>query len=102
MNAFFYPSKRGINFAKIRGFKVTDYIGRRCPIGDKAAVWPGLRCWVLDMTVAWPFARRTCLRYASVRLCLSLICEIVSFLQLFFAFLRINLQIDSDENLRFQ
>ena len=25
MNAFFYPSKRGINFAKIRGFKVTDY-----------------------------------------------------------------------------
>ena len=26
MNAFFYPSKRGINFAKIRGFKVTDYI----------------------------------------------------------------------------
>ena len=27
MNAFFYPSKRGINFAKIRGFKVTDYIG---------------------------------------------------------------------------
>ena len=53
MNAFFYPSKRGINFAKIRGFKVTDYIGRRCPIGDKAAVWPGLRCWVLDMTVAW-------------------------------------------------
>lgn len=29
MNAFFYPSKRGINFAKIRGFKVTDYIIRR-------------------------------------------------------------------------
>ena len=26
MNAFSYPSKRGINFAKIRGFKVTDYI----------------------------------------------------------------------------
>ena len=25
MNAFSYPSKRGINFAKIRGFKVTDY-----------------------------------------------------------------------------
>ena len=25
MNAFFYPSNRGINFAKIRGFKVTDY-----------------------------------------------------------------------------
>ena len=25
MNAFFYPSKRGINFAKIRGFKFTDY-----------------------------------------------------------------------------
>ena len=25
MNAFFYHSKRGINFAKIRGFKVTDY-----------------------------------------------------------------------------
>ena len=29
MNAFFYPSKRGINFAKIRGFKVTDYNIRR-------------------------------------------------------------------------
>ena len=28
MNAFFYPSKRGINFAKIRGFKVTDYNSR--------------------------------------------------------------------------
>ena len=28
MNAFSYPSKRGINFAKIRGFKVTDYRGR--------------------------------------------------------------------------
>ena len=26
MNAFFLPSKRGFNFAKIRGFKVTDYI----------------------------------------------------------------------------
>ena len=25
MNAFSYPSKRGINFAKIRGFKDTDY-----------------------------------------------------------------------------
>ena len=25
MNAFFIPSNRGINFAKIRGFKVTDY-----------------------------------------------------------------------------
>ena len=25
MNAFSLPSKRGINFAKIRGFKVTDY-----------------------------------------------------------------------------
>jgi len=25
MNAFFSPLKRGINFAKIRGFKVTDY-----------------------------------------------------------------------------
>ena len=25
MNAFSYPSKREINFAKIRGFKVTDY-----------------------------------------------------------------------------
>ena len=29
MNAFFYPSNRGINFAKIRGFKVTDYTRRR-------------------------------------------------------------------------
>ena len=25
MNAFFFPLKQGINFAKIRGFKVTDY-----------------------------------------------------------------------------
>lgn len=25
MNAFFYPLNRGINFAKIREFKVTDY-----------------------------------------------------------------------------
>ena len=24
---FFLPSKRGFNFAKIRGFKVTDYKG---------------------------------------------------------------------------
>ena len=32
MNAFFYPSKRGINFAKIRGFKFTDYT-RRCASG---------------------------------------------------------------------
>ena len=29
MNAFFYPSNRGINFAKIRGFKVTDYTRSR-------------------------------------------------------------------------
>ena len=29
MNAFFLPSKRGINFAKIRGFKVTDYSRHR-------------------------------------------------------------------------
>ena len=29
MNAFFYHSKRGINFAKIRGFKVTDYTNGR-------------------------------------------------------------------------
>ena len=27
MNAFFFPLKRGIDFAKIRGFKVTDYTG---------------------------------------------------------------------------
>ncbi len=32
MNAFSYPSKRGINFAKIRGFKVTDYKRPSCPI----------------------------------------------------------------------
>ena len=31
MNAFFYPSKRGINFAKIRGFKVTDYKSGQSP-----------------------------------------------------------------------
>ena len=31
MNAFSYPSKRGINFAKIRGFKVTDYTGGQIP-----------------------------------------------------------------------
>lgn len=46
MNAFFYPSKRGINFAKIRGFKVTDYsmklVGRRaCRSGgdDRCKHW---------------------------------------------------------------
>ena len=33
MNAFFYPSKRGINFAKIRGFKVTDYKKRPMQAG---------------------------------------------------------------------
>src|SRR5574344_265159 len=39
---FFLPSKRGFNFAKIRGFKVTDYIRlRRCNpylrrLGDRA------------------------------------------------------------------
>ena len=36
MNAFFYPSKRGINFAKIRGFKFTDYILQLRP-GQAAA-----------------------------------------------------------------
>ena len=44
MNAFSYPSKRGINFAKIRGFKVTDYIwGRGWPFdsaqGPEMAIW---------------------------------------------------------------
>ena len=34
MNAFFYPSKRGINFAKIRGFKFTDYKERRIRPGN--------------------------------------------------------------------
>ena len=29
---FFYPSKQGIYFAKIRGFKVTDYI-EGCSVG---------------------------------------------------------------------
>ena len=33
MNAFFYPSKRGINFAKIRGFKFTDYTRKRSAAG---------------------------------------------------------------------
>ena len=66
MNAFFYPSKRGINFAKIRGFKVTDYsyvglqlrqsksFGPSAPIAyatsvsppDEAVACPGRRCWV--------------------------------------------------------
>ena len=32
MNAFSLPSKREINFAKIRGFKVTDYTGTERPI----------------------------------------------------------------------
>ena len=35
MNAFSYPSKRGINFAKIRGFKVTDYNVRQPQAGYK-------------------------------------------------------------------
>ena len=44
MNAFFYPSKRGINFAKIRGFKVTDYkvqrmaARRNCELANPAQV----------------------------------------------------------------
>jgi len=29
MDAFFYPSNRGINFAKIRGNKITDYNGSK-------------------------------------------------------------------------
>ncbi|MBQ7467743.1 MAG: hypothetical protein IJS75_02650, partial [Bacteroidales bacterium] len=37
MNAFSYPSKRGINFAKIRGFKVTDYTLRLQNPGASAA-----------------------------------------------------------------
>ena len=41
MNAFFYPSKRGINFAKIRGFKVTDY--RPGAPQWQRYCWPG-RC----------------------------------------------------------
>ena len=45
MNAFFYPSKRGINFAKIRGFKFTDYrrrygggVGNRCRWAERFAM----------------------------------------------------------------
>ena len=45
MNAFFYHSKRGINFAKIRGFKVTDYIS------VSGAKSPGLGCRSKGMAV---------------------------------------------------
>ena len=51
MNAFSYPSKRGINFAKIRGFKVTDYIwGRGWPFDsaqgpDKYCSGTGKKKW---------------------------------------------------------
>ena len=41
MNAFFYPSKRGINFAKIRGFKVTDYSIQYLHPGQAAASFGG-------------------------------------------------------------
>ena len=67
MNAFFYPSKRGINFAKIRGFKFTDYtllrhsksVGPSAPIAyatsvsppDEAVAWQGCRCWMQDEAV---------------------------------------------------
>ena len=37
MNAFFYHSKRGINFAKIRGFKVTDYMSDSEPFDGTRA-----------------------------------------------------------------
>ena len=40
MNAFFYHSKRGINFAKIRGFKVTDYT--QTPLGGHGGRSPSL------------------------------------------------------------
>ena len=43
MNAFFYPSKRGINFAKIRGFKVTDYKQSGAPGPDLLTRSIGMR-----------------------------------------------------------
>ena len=51
MNAFFYPSKRGINFAKIRGFKVTDYMqrGKACRCSGDVV---GSKCCIIGKQLA--------------------------------------------------
>ena len=62
MNAFFYPSKRGINFAKIRGFKVTDYSTLGCCSDRRKSVSPSAPIAYAtsvsppDEAVAWPGA----------------------------------------------